>query len=61
MRTMLGLLLMSLAASAAEPVSLFNGKDFTGWEGDTKTTWRIEDGCIVGGSLDTVVPRNEFL
>jgi hypothetical protein len=24
-------------------------------------TWRVEDGAIVGGSLDTVVPRNEFL
>jgi hypothetical protein len=56
--------LLALSALAAEPdksVSLFNGKDFTGWEGDTKTTWRIEDGCIVGGSLDAVVPRNEFL
>lgn len=54
-------LLTSGIASAAEPVSLFNGKDFTGWEGDTAKTWRIEDGAIVGGSLDVVVPRNEFL
>jgi len=49
------------AVSAAEPVKLFDGKTFTGWEGDTKATWRIEDGCIVGGSLETSVPRNEFL
>ncbi|VTS07944.1 3-keto-disaccharide hydrolase [Tuwongella immobilis] len=46
---------------AAEPISLFDGKTFTGWEGDTAKTWRIEDGSIVGGSLETVVPRNEFL
>jgi hypothetical protein len=46
---------------AAEPTPLFNGKDFTGWEGDTRNTWRIEDGVIVGGSLETTVPRNEFL
>jgi hypothetical protein len=32
-----------------------------GWEGDTKNTWRIEEGAIVGGSLEQVVPRNEFL
>ena len=40
---------------------LFDGKDFAGWEGDTEKTWQIEDGVIVGGSLETVVPRNEFL
>jgi Domain of Unknown Function (DUF1080) len=45
----------------AEPKSLFDGKTFAGWEGDTKDTWRIEDGAIVGGSLEKVVPRNEFL
>src|SRR5215203_1064095 len=41
--------------------SLFDGKTLDGWEGETEKTWRIEDGCIVGGSLDAVVPRNEFL
>ena len=50
-----------LATAPAEPAKLFNGKDFTGWEGDTAKTWKIEDGAIVGGSLDAVVPRNEFL
>jgi hypothetical protein len=52
---------LSAPAAAADPVPLFNGKDFTGWEGDTAKTWRIEDGAIVGGSTDAVVPRNEFL
>lgn len=49
----------ALAWADAKP--LFDGKTFAGWEGDTEKTWRIEDGAIVGGSLETVVPRNEFL
>jgi hypothetical protein len=48
-------------AADGSPVPLFDGKTFQGWEGDTKKTWKIEDGCIVGGSLETLVPRNEFL
>jgi hypothetical protein len=46
---------------AAEPVPLFDGKTFNGWEGDTAKTFRIEDGQIVAGSLTAKVPRNEFL
>lgn len=42
-------------------VSLFDGKSFRGWEGDTVKTWRIQNGAIVGGSLVTKVPNNEFL
>jgi hypothetical protein len=55
------LLIAPAVAVAADPVSLFDGKSFAGWEGDTDKTWRIEDGAIVGGSTDAVVPRNEFL
>ncbi len=58
-------LLLSLTALAAfasaAPVPIFDGKTFDGWEGDTAKTWRIEDGCFVGGSLEEKVPRNEFL
>ena len=55
-------LLLPLTVSAADtPVALFDGKTFEGWEGDTDKTWKIEDGAFVGGSLDAVVPRNEFL
>ena len=43
-----------------KPVPLFDGKTFEGWEGD-KTIFRIEDGAIVGGSLERKVARNEFL
>ncbi|AXE20878.1 DUF1080 domain-containing protein [Runella rosea] len=42
-------------------VRLFDGKSFKGWEGDTLTTWRIENGSLVGGSLVTKVPHNDFL
>src|SRR5688572_30331617 len=48
-------------ARAAEAKPLFDGKTFDGWEGDTKKTWRIDDGALVGGSTEQVVPRNEFL
>ncbi len=48
-------------ADAPKPTPLFDGKTLAGWEGDTKNTWRVEDGAIAGGSLETKVPRNEFL
>lgn len=49
------------SATQAASVSLFDGKTFQGWEGDTAKTWRIVDGAIVAGSLTQMVPRNEFL
>jgi hypothetical protein len=49
------------ATQAAGGKALFDGKTLAGWEGETKKTWRVEDGAIVGGSLDEMVPRNEFL
>ena len=45
----------------AKATPLFDGKTFAGWDGDTKETWRIQDGCIVGGSLTRKIPRNQFL
>jgi hypothetical protein len=58
--TLLAAVFMSGAIRAEEKV-LFDGKTLAGWEGDTAKTWRVEDGAIVGGSLETTVPRNEFL
>jgi hypothetical protein len=49
----------SLAAENTKP--LFDGRTFAGWEGDTNKSFRIENGAIVGGSLNANVPRNEFL
>jgi hypothetical protein len=51
---------VSLAAEPDGAVSLFDGKTFKGWEGDLKV-FRIEEGAIVGGSLERDNPRNEFL
>src|SRR5262249_29067026 len=64
MRISIAALLLATVTAAparAEEKSLFDGKTFAGWEGDIEKTWLIEDGAIVGGSLDEVVPRNEFL
>src|SRR6266542_5008737 len=53
---------VSLASvGQAEFRPLFDGKTLAGWEGETKNTWRVEEGAIVGGSLERTVPRNEFL
>ena len=53
--------LTSFPIHGGETKKLFDGETLTGWEGDIKHTWRIEDGAIVGGSLDRSVPRNQFL
>lgn len=52
---------LTSAKVMAAPLSLFDGKTFQGWEGDTTRTWRIENGEIIGGSMEANVPRNEFL
>ncbi|NQT24825.1 DUF1080 domain-containing protein [candidate division KSB1 bacterium] len=41
-------------------VSLFDGKSLAGWEGDLNW-FRVEDGSIVGGSLEKDIPHNMFL
>jgi hypothetical protein len=58
--TILCFFALACPAFAAER-PLFDGKSFDGWEGDLKTTWKIEDGMITAGSLDALVPHNEFL
>lgn len=61
----LSLLLILLMAcnnkTATRNTSLFNGKTFSGWEGDTLSTWQIKNETIIGGSLDETVPHNDFL
>ncbi len=42
-------------------VPLFDGKSFQGWEGDTETVWRIEEGALVAGSLQKKQVNNNFL
>ena len=41
-------------------VSLFNGKDLTGWRGDAKF-WSVQDGCITGTTPQGGIAENNFL
>ncbi len=47
--------------SPTKPISLFDGRTFRGWEGDTARLWHIRSGALVGGSLDSTVKHNDFL
>jgi len=58
MRLIIFLLLACRVFGAA--YSLTDGS-FNGWEGDTKNTWRIEEGAFTAGSVEKNQPRNEFL
>jgi len=49
------------AQATQKATSLFDGKTFTGWEGDTINTWRIINKALIGGSLTQTVPHNEFI
>ncbi|MBX2924670.1 MAG: DUF1080 domain-containing protein [Chitinophagaceae bacterium] len=46
---------------AQKSIQLFDGKTFKGLEGDTITTWRIENGNLIGGNLSQTIPHNEFI
>jgi Domain of Unknown Function (DUF1080) len=39
--------------SEEKPITLFNGKDLTGFEGNEKY-WKVENGCIVGSNTEGV-------
>lgn len=41
-------------------IPLFNGESLQGWEGN-KEYFRVQDGAIVAGRLDQLIPQNEFL
>lgn len=40
--------------------SLFDGKTLKGWQGSEKM-FRVDNGAIVGGTMERKIPRNEFL
>jgi hypothetical protein len=46
--------------AAPSPSAIFDGRTFSGWEGNLEL-FRIEDGAIVGGTLKEKIARNEFL
>jgi len=60
-RTVILVFLLAVVGSSATPAPLFDGKTFTGWEGDTANTWRIENGALTAGSLEKRQSQNEFL
>src|ERR1051325_6938435 len=49
----------SSTSRGGRTVSLFDGKTFQGWEGDTNKTFRIQDRAIVAGTMNARIPRNE--
>ncbi len=55
------LLMVHNVVVGAEPVSLFDGKSFNGWEGNTESVWRIAEGAFTAGSLDKKQEKNDFL
>lgn len=60
---LLSALLALTATLHAGETQLFNGKDLTGWEGNTKL-WSVEDGAITGKTGDsgeTKIGHNTFL
>jgi 3-keto-disaccharide hydrolase len=50
-----------IATAESQEISLFDATSFSGWSGDTNSTWRIESGAFIGGSLAKPVLRNQFL
>lgn len=59
----LAALVVGAASAAADEgfVSLFNGKDLSGWRGDT-SRWSVEDGAITGRTTpQTLLSYNTFL
>jgi hypothetical protein len=55
------LVLATALPAAAQPVPLFDGLSFAGWNGETSRVWRVEHGALVAGRPDQHQPRNEFL
>ena len=56
----MAVVLMIDVVSANETTTLFDGKTFDGWEGNLDI-FRIEDGAIVGGTMEERIPHNDFL
>jgi Domain of Unknown Function (DUF1080) len=64
-RLFFAVLVLGLGAAASLAadegwVSLFNGKDLTGWQGDPKL-WSVKDGAITGSTIGNPLKYNKFL
>ena len=49
------------SVSAVDAIKMFDGQTFAGWEGNTDTVWRIEDGAFTAGTLQKKQEQNDFL
>ena len=58
--SILGTAIFATVVAAAAPTALFDGRTLDGWEGDAKW-WRVQDGCLTGGSSTEKIPKNFFL
>lgn len=56
-------LLLPTLLATLHAESLFDGKSLDGWEirKGEEEWWRVEDGFIVGGSLERKIPKNTFI
>lgn len=56
-------ILLPLLFTALHAGPLFDGKSLEGWQirKGEEPWWRVEDGCIVGGSLKRRIPHNTFI
>ena len=54
------LLTIKVGAEQTKFSPLFDGKTLEGWDGDPHF-FRVEDGCIVAGTLKHPIPGNRFL
>jgi len=50
-----------LLTAQGAPISLFNGRDLTGWTVPDKESWRVEDGSIVAGSVQSAQAHYAYL
>ena len=55
------LLVLSSISADAGSTTIFDGRTFSGWDGETNHIWRIQDGYVTGGILKTGVKENQFL
>ncbi len=48
------------SCKTSDGLSLFDSKSLEGWEGPD-SVFRVEDGCIIGGSMDSPLDRSYYL
>ena len=51
---------LTTLSAKAEEINLFDGKSLKGWTGNP-AHWSVQDGVIVGSTMETKTPKNTFL